>query len=72
MRIIVFVVAVAWAFFVSDVELPPIEDPMELAIALLQAGLAVLVVAHNAYKVILESVLEWVDAKVLKRVLLSP
>lgn len=73
MRIIVFVVAVVYAFFRAEYELPSTEDPMQLAIALLQTGLVVLGFAHNAYKIILEPVLEWVDAKVLGgRTVLAP
>ena len=73
MRILVFVVAVVWGYADADIVLPPIDDPMEFAIALLSAGSAVLVVAHNAYKVILEPVLEWVDAKLLGgRTILAP
>ncbi len=73
MRVIVFVVAVVWAYFATEIEFPAIEDPMQLAIALLEYGMVILVVAHNAYEVILKPVLEWVDAKVLGgRTVLAP
>ena len=73
MRIIVFVIAVVWGYFATEIEFPPLDDPMLLAIALVEYGLVILVAAHNAYKVILEPVLEWVDAKLLGgRTILAP
>lgn len=73
MRIVVFVVAIVWGYFATEIEFPPIEDPMQLAIALMEYGMVILVAAHNAYNVILEPVLEWVDAKVLGgRTILAP
>ena len=65
MRIIVFVVAVVWGYFATDIVFPATEDPMQLAIVLLEYGVIVLVAADRAYNVILKGVLEWVDAKVL-------
>lgn len=72
LRIIVFVVAVAWGYFDSGVEMPVYEDPMQFALALIEGVGLILIVAHNAYEVILKPVLGWLDSKVLRRAILAP
>ena len=72
LRIVVFVVAVAWGYFDAGVEMPVYEDPMQFALALIEGVGLILIVAHNAYEVILKPVLGWLDSKILRRAILAP
>lgn len=72
MRIVVFVVALVYGYFVSSIKFPAYEDPMQFALALFEIGGVILVAAHNAYDVILKPILEWLDSKILKKALLAP
>ena len=64
MRIIVMLVAIGYGYLVTDIALPVLDDPMVFVVALVSAAGAVLVVAHNAYEVILEPILGWLDVQV--------
>jgi len=66
MRWIVAGVAIIWGYFYADVTLPSFDDPMLFIIALVEGLGAIVVIAHNAYEVILKPIMEWLDAKVLK------
>lgn len=74
MRILVMVIAIGYGYINTDIALPVLDDPLEFVTALVAAAGAVLVVAHNAYEVVLEPFLAWIDEKVLNRAsgLLAP
>ena len=67
MRIVVFVVALAYGYFDASIEFPVYKDPMQFALDLLEMGGIVLVAADRAYHVILKPILEWLDAKIAGR-----
>lgn len=73
LRVLVMVIAIGYGYLNTDIVLPVLDDPLQFASALVAAAGAVLIVAHNAYEVILEPFLGWIDDKVLKTsALLAP
>lgn len=74
LRALVMVIAIGYGYLNTEIALPVLGDPMEFAVALVAAAGSILIVAHNAYKVILDPILGWLDEKVLRRVsaLLAP
>ena len=64
LRILVMVIAIGYGYLNTDIALPVLGDPMAFIVALVAAAGSVLIVAHNAYEVILEPILGWLDAKI--------
>ncbi len=74
MRILVMVISIGYGYLNTDISLPVLDDPLAFITALVSAAGAVLVVAHNAYEVILEPILKWIDVQLFSRAkgLLAP
>jgi hypothetical protein len=68
MRVIVFVIAMPFAYFWSGVALPiPGENPVEFAVALVAAASQILIFSGLIYDYILGGVFKWLDSAVLRR-----
>lgn len=68
MRIVVFVIAMPFAYFWAGVAIPiPGENPVEFGVALLAAGSQILIFSGLIYDYILGGVFKWLDSAVLRR-----
>lgn len=59
MRIIAFGASVVAGYFYSGVVLPPLDDPMALATALLEGASTIFIFAHLAYEVFVSNFIGW-------------
>lgn len=68
MRVIVFVIALPFAYFWSGVAIPvPGDNPVVFAVALVTAAGEILIFSGLIYDYILKGVFEWIDTTVLRR-----
>lgn len=67
MRTVVFVLSVPIGYFFAEVELPPFEDPMAFAQAIILLASGVLIWSGLVYEYLLQGLLGFVDSAVLRR-----
>ncbi len=67
MRAVVFVLSVPIGYFFAGVQLPPLDDPMQYAQAIIALASTVLIWSGLVYEFMLQGLLGFVDSKILRR-----